>query len=215
MSDSVTAPMDFARPVEALIPGAQGRILAVLVETTADLNLRTIARLAGISAAQASRVLPDLVSLGMVERREAPPSALFRLGRDHVIVDAVVLVARARDRMIQRMKTIAAELPVAPLSVIAFGSFARGEADEKSDIDTVLVRPEGTDESGQDWSASVQRWKDTVAQVSGNRVEVLEVPAADIACRLSSRRQVWKDIRAHGFVVFGLSLDDLGGSGDG
>ncbi|MCA1735339.1 MAG: helix-turn-helix domain-containing protein [Actinobacteria bacterium] len=73
----------------------QGRILAVLAETTADLNLRTIARLSGTSVAHASRVLPDLVSLGIVERREAPPSALFRLVRDHVIVDALVFVARA------------------------------------------------------------------------------------------------------------------------
>jgi len=207
--------MDFVRPIEALIPGVQGRILAVLAETIADLNLRTVARLSGTSAAQVSRVLPDLVSLGIVERREAPPSALFRLVPDHLIVDALVLVARARDRMIERMRTIAAELPVAPLSLIVFGSFARGEADDKSDIDTVLVRPECIDDSGEDWSASVQQWKDNVARVSGNRVEVLEVPAADIASRLSSRRQVWKDIRAHGFVVFGLSLDDLAGSVDG
>lgn len=207
--------MDFVRPIEALIPGVQGRILAVLAETTADLNLRTIARLSGTSAAQASRVLPDLVSLGIVERREAPPSALFRLVRDHVIVDALVFVSRARDRMRGRMKTIAAELPVAPLSVIVFGSFARGEADDKSDIDTVLVRPEGIDESDDDWSASVQQWNDTVARVSGNRVEVLEVSAADIAGRLRSQRQVWKDIRADGLVVYGLGLEQLAGFGDG
>ena len=51
--------MDFVHPVEAVIPGAQGRVLAVLVDTTAELNLRTIARLAGVSLAQASRVLPS------------------------------------------------------------------------------------------------------------------------------------------------------------
>lgn len=207
--------MDFARPIEALIPGVQGRILAILAETTADLNLRTIARLSGTSVAHASRVLPDLVSIGIVERREAPPSALFRLVRDHVIGDALVLVARARDRMMERMKRIAGELPVSPLCVIVFGSFARGDADDKSDIDTVLVRPEGIDETDQDWSASVQQWKDTVARVSGNRVEVLEVAAADIAGLLGSRRQVWKDIRAEGLVVYGLSFEELPGSDDG
>jgi predicted nucleotidyltransferase len=207
--------MDFVRPIEAVIPGVQGRILAVLAETSADLNLRTIARLSGTSVAHASRVLPDLVSLGLVERREAPPSALFRLVREHVIVDALVLVARSRDRMIERMKTIASELPLAPLSVIVFGSFARGEADDKSDIDTVLVRPEGIDESDEAWSASIQEWKDSVARVSGNRVEVLEVSAADIAGRLGGRRQVWKDIRADGLVVHGISLAELAVAGHG
>ena len=60
--------MDFVHPIEAIIPGVQGKVLAVLAETTADLNMRTIARLADVSAAQASRVLPDLVELGLVER---------------------------------------------------------------------------------------------------------------------------------------------------
>ena len=64
--------MDFVHPVQAFIPGAQGRILAVLAETTAELNLRTIARLSGVSLAQSSRVMPVLVDLGVVERREAP-----------------------------------------------------------------------------------------------------------------------------------------------
>lgn len=62
----------FVRPIEAIVPGAQGRVLAVLAETTAELNLRTIAQLAGISQAQASRLMPDLVALGVVERREVP-----------------------------------------------------------------------------------------------------------------------------------------------
>jgi hypothetical protein len=69
--------VDFVRPIEAIVPGAQGRVLAVLAETTAELNLRTIAQLAGISQAQASRLLPDLVALGVVERREVPPASLF------------------------------------------------------------------------------------------------------------------------------------------
>lgn len=201
--------MDFVRPVEALIPGVQGRILAVLAETTADLNLRTIALLSDTSVAQVSRVLPDLVSLGLVERQEAPPSALFRLVREHVAVDTLHLLARVRDRMVGRMERIASELPVAPVSVIVFGSFARGEADEKSDIDTVFVRPADIDESDEEWSASVQRWRDSVARVSGNRVEVLEVAASDIAGRLGSRQQLWTDIKADGFVVNGLSLKEL------
>lgn len=51
-------PVDFRLPVEAIVPGAQGRIFAVLVETTTELNLRTIARLSGVSVAHVSRVLP-------------------------------------------------------------------------------------------------------------------------------------------------------------
>jgi DNA-binding MarR family transcriptional regulator len=76
--------VDFVRPLEAIVPGVQGRVLSVLAETTADLNMRTIARLADASLAQASRVLARLVELGVVERRDVPPSSLFRLVRQHV-----------------------------------------------------------------------------------------------------------------------------------
>src|SRR5680860_1244805 len=137
--------MDFARPIEAIIPGVQGRVLAVLAETTAELNVRTIARLSDVSVAQASRVLPQLVSLGLVERREAPPSSLFRLVHEHVAANPLVTLARAWDVTIKAMGRSARDLPVEPLSVIVFGSCARGEADQESDVDTVLVRPAGVD----------------------------------------------------------------------
>ena len=47
------AHVDFVRPVQALIPRAQGRERAVLAETTAELNLSTLARLGNVSVAQA------------------------------------------------------------------------------------------------------------------------------------------------------------------
>ena len=201
--------MEFVRPIEALIPGVQGRILSVLTETTADLNLRTIARLADVSVAQASRVLPHLVELGLVERRELPPSSLFRLVREHAAAGPLLSLARVRDAVVEEMGRTAGDLPVVPVSVIIFGSFAQGEADAQSDIDTVLVRPADVEESDDGWSASVEQWRDTVRRVSGNPVEVLEVGSDEIAGRLPSRRQIWHDIRRDGLVVHGLSIDEL------
>ncbi len=203
--------MDFVRPIEAVIPGVQGRVLAVLAETTAELNLRTLARLSGVSHAQISRVLPGLVELGLVERREAPPSSLFRLVPEHVAAGPLVALARGRDGVIEEMGHAAAALPVAPESVIVFGSFARGEADSESDIDTVFVRPGGVDESDETWSASVDEWRSQIRRNSGNAVEVLEIGSEEIAARLASRQSVWQDIRREGIVVHGRSLDELAG----
>ena len=104
--------MDFVHPVQAVIPGTQGRVLAVLAETTAELNLRTVARLASVSPAQASRVLPGLVELGLVDRREVPPSSLFRLNHENVAAQVVVELARSRDTALEQMGAAARELPV-------------------------------------------------------------------------------------------------------
>jgi predicted nucleotidyltransferase len=201
--------MDFIHPLQTMVPGVQGRILAVLAETTAELNLRTIASIAKVSEAQASRVLPGLVAVGVVERREAPPSALFRLVRDHIAAGPILALSRSRDRMIQEMRQIAESLPVSPASVIIFGSFARGEADAKSDIDALMIRPSGVDESDEAWSASVQHWVDRVGEVSGNRVEVLEADEDDVPARLDRGGSVWQDIERDGLIVLGRSLDSF------
>ena len=201
--------MDFTRPIEVLIPGVQGRIFGVLVETTEELNLRTVARLADVSVAQAARVLPDLVELGLVERREAPPSALFRLVRENVAARFVLALTDLRQALLTEMGRAADALPMVPVSVIVFGSFARSEADRSSDIDAVFVRPRGVGEDDDEWSASVERWRDVVRRASGNAIEVLEIAIEDVGGRLRARRGVWREIRRDGVVVAGESLAEL------
>ena len=201
--------MDFVRPIEAIVPGAQGRVLAILAETTAELNLRTIAQLSGISQAQASRLLPDLVALGVVERREVPPASLFRLVPEHVASRALLALARSADTVFDEMGWLAGHLPRPPASVIVFGSFARREADLDSDIDVVVVRPTEVDEDDDEWSASIETWRRAVQRLSGNPVEVLEVGVDEARRKIVSRGQVWCDIHRDGRVVHGLAIDEL------
>lgn len=207
--------MDFQRPVEAVVPGAQGRLLAALAETTAELNLRTLARLAGISQAQASRVLPDLVALGLVERHEVPPSSLFRLVPDHVASRSLLALARSVDTVLEEMGRLASALPRPPVSVIVFGSLARREATVDSDIDVVVVRPDDVDEDDDGWVTSLERWRFDVRRLTGNTVEVLEVGDGDVARRLGGRSPVWVDIRRDGRVVHGKDLAELRKTGHG
>ena len=205
--------MDFVRPIEAIVPGARGRVLAVMAETTAELNLRTIAELAGISQAQASRLLPELVHLGVVERREVPPASLFRLVPDHIASRLLLDLARSTDTVLDEMGRWAGELPHPPVSVVVFGSFARREAGADSDIDVVVVRPTGVDEA--EWSASLEAFRGDVQRLTGNSVEVLEVGADQAAMKLRSRSPVWVDIRRDGRVVHGLGFDELGATPSG
>lgn len=200
------ADMDFVHPLQVVIPGVQGRILAVLAETTAELNLRAIAAIAGVSPAQASRVLPVLVSIGLVERREAPPSALFRLVREHIAAGPVVALAQSRARMIDDMRQIAGDLPIASATVIVFGSFARGQADAESDIDTLMIRPRDVSESDEAWFESVQQWISRISDVSGNRVEVLETGEDEVLTRLERGGSVWRDIERDGVLIQGKPL---------
>lgn len=199
--------VDFRRPVEAVIPGAQGRILGVLAETTAELNLRTIARLAGVSPAQATRVLPTLVTLGLVERREAPPSALFSLVDEHVAAGAVRTLSRARQTVLEQLTDLAGKITPRPVSALVFGSFARGEADESSDLDILLVHPEHADD--ERWGSSVEEFRTAAHRLTGNVVQVLEVPEREVARRLRGKGPVWLDIVRDGLLLHGKPIDQF------
>lgn len=207
--------MDFLHPVEAVIPGAQGRIVGVLARTSGELNLRTIARLSGVSVAQASRVVPGLIALGLVERREAPPSALFRFVPEHVAAGAVLALADARRLVLDEIGRTASGLDPVPVSVVVFGSFARGEAVGESDLDLVLVRPDVVGEDDAGWRAGVEAWIDRVRRFTGNRVELLEVAEQDAARLLRSRKPLWLDVRRDGIVVLGRELALLEGKRSG
>jgi len=206
--------VDFIHPVQAVIPGTQGRVLAVLAETTAELNLRTVARLAQVSQAQASRVLPGIVELGLVERREVPPSSLFRLNRENVAAQIVIELARSSDTALKQMGVAALELPLPPTSVIIFGSFARREADRESDIDAVLVRPDSVDGDDDSWTDGVEQWRRSVRAITGNRVEVIETNETEVVKKLTSEAPLWQDIVRDSVVVHGATLDELQGAVD-
>lgn len=201
--------VDYTRPVQALIPGSRGQILGVLAETTAQLNLTTISRLAGVSLAQASRVLPELVHLGLVERVEAPPSALFRLMDENLVGRLVRSMTDLRYLALEAVGECSALQKPGPELVIVFGSFARGEADADSDLDVVIVRPADIDDSDSAWADSIVSLNQDLARALGNPVNILEVGAKDLQRQLKGRGELWRSIRNEGVVVYGDAPGNL------
>ncbi len=201
--------MDFVRPVQSLIPGAQGRVLDVLARTTAELNLGTVARLAGVSSAQASRVLPRLVSLGVVERRDVPPSSQYRLVRENLMAQAVLDLVEVRSRRIERLRILAGAIRPAPARLVLFGSLARGEADADSDIDVLVVRRADVDEDDERWNRTLGDWLVEARRASGNPVNHIELSAADVPPRMRSRKPLWRDIQRDAVLLLGDPLNGV------
>lgn len=115
-----------------------------------------------MSIAQASRVLPELVSLGMMERREVPPSSLFRLVPEHVATRALLVLPNTRRDLMAEIDREPTKIEPPPMSVVAFGSFARGDGTAESDINLVVVRPGGTGENdiAAKLKGGAQVWRD-------------------------------------------------------
>ena len=204
-------PVDYTHPVEALVPGVQGRVLAVLARTGSELTMRGVAELAGVSPQQASVVLGRLVELGVVERRDVPPVALVRLVKENLAAQAVLAVARLRQGAIERLKALAARIEPAPASLVVFGSFARGEAGTHSDVDVLAVRPSPLSANAYDgWTDSLGLWVDLATRALGNPVNLVEASVEDFPRLLSAEApSFWTDVAHHGIVLVGASLGDL------
>lgn len=203
--------MDFQRPVESVIPGVQGRILGVLAERDEPLNLRSLAHHARVSSAQASRVLPHLVALGVVARRDVPPSALFSLVDDHVAGRLLRELSWCWHVVFDDIGELAAAIRPEPVSVIVFGSLARGDGEVGHDVDVVVVRPDDTAEEDPAWTASVVSWCEAVRRLTGDDVDLRDVAETEVTSRLARPRGLWAAVAREGVAVRGSSVDELRG----
>lgn len=201
--------MDFAEPLQALIPGATGRVLAVLAHTSVPLSGRAIAELAGVSPAQAARVLPHLAELGLAEQQQSPPAVLYTLVREHVAAEPLMVLSELDDVLMRRLRERVSQLEDPPVAVAVYGSFARRQARTDSDIDVLVVRPTGTDEEDDGWRSTVARIQAAARRLSGNQVEIMEVAQDDVRRLVRGRQPVWQSIAREARLVHGMPLQDL------
>ncbi len=197
------ATMDYADAIEAVIPGVQGRVLTVLARTEVELTMRAVAELADVSANQATVVLNRLVRLGLVERRDVGAAALVRLVRDNEASRAVLLLAELRNGVLTRLATEAKKIRPAPACLVVFGSFARGDADENSDIDVLAVSPPGAQVDDGRWTATLGQWTDRAARIAGNPVNLLEVTVEELPRLVRRKKEPWRTIVDEGVVLAG------------
>jgi len=200
--------MDFRSPLQSIIPGATGRILTALGRTTAELNLRTAAEIAGVSIAQTSRTLRRLVENGVVSRREAAPSSLFTLNRRHISAPVIERLLDSPAEAVRRMRATTKAITPSPVNITLFGSVARGSATSSSDIDVLVIRPRSAEDDDEPWTSSLQRWIDGVHDLCGNRVNVLEIGAAEAPRLLRAKRPPWNEIIAEGVTLAGPDIRD-------
>ncbi len=191
--------MDLARPIEALIPGARGLILGVLICAGRELSTADIGRLAVVSAGQASRVLRQLDQMGLVQRREVPPAVVYRPVEENLVVGLLRELCRARDLVVERAAVTSSMIVPRPHRLSIYGSIARGGGGPGSDIDVCVVRPYGADDESS-WAESLDAWRLGLELFAGSPVTLLEVSSDEWQSgRL--RAGLWKSIAAEEVVL--------------
>ena len=102
--------MDFQRPVEALIPGAAGRLLAALARGDTELPISTLATVAAVGRTRASGLIAQLHDLGVVDRREIGRTTMVSLARASITAK---ISSTRRPQVASRARRAAFTIPTA------------------------------------------------------------------------------------------------------
>lgn len=209
--------MDFRRPVEAIIPGATGRLLAALGRVEAELPVSTLAQIAAVGRTRASGIIGELSDLGVVNRREVGRTVLVSLARQNAAGQLIDRLANLRTAVIDDLRRLAEAIEPAPASLSIFGSFARGEEEVGSDLDVLAVRARAAD--ADQWASALSEFAWRARMLTGNSVDVLDYDVDELrrkntAANAKVGREFWDSIWRDAVTLVGSAPAELLRIGD-
>ncbi|MEJ1089249.1 nucleotidyltransferase domain-containing protein [Microbacterium sp. Mu-80] len=189
--------MDLTSPLRSLIPSLDSSVLEVLARSEHPQSASAIWRASsrGTRAGQLP-VLNRLVEHGIVRALPAAVGHLYALNREHLLADAVLSAASARGRLMQRLGEHVQRMSPPPMHAFVFGSFARGVADQRSDIDLVLIVAQGVDPRSDAWVAQIDALSQSTVRWTGNDLQPLSYTANALADLISADEPIvqhWRD----------------------
>lgn len=201
--------MDLTRPGSAVLSASTQSVVAALAGTVRPLTGREVARLAEISHTGAQRVLARLVEHGVVHAEPAGRAMQYTLNRRHLVTVPLLGLLRAREELVERLASHASDWDVPAVHVSIFGSAARGDGDTRSDLDVLVVRPDGVDVDDAQWRAQLDELAELAFAWTGNRLAWLEFSSADVAAAVASGETVIQNWRADSVLLAGESIETL------
>jgi predicted nucleotidyltransferase len=134
--------MDLSDPTRAVTPTLDGTVLAVLAAAGKPLTVGQVAQQAVRgSEIGIRRSLARLVEQGIVRATLMGRNQVHELNRDHIAAGVAEMLAGLRTELWRRFRDELTRWRLRPLYASVFGSAARGDGDESSDIDLMLIHP--------------------------------------------------------------------------
>jgi predicted nucleotidyltransferase len=156
-----------------------------------------------------AEALNRLVRQGLVHREEAGGAFLHTLQREHLAAPAVLVLARLRTELLERLRGAVEQWEVQPVSAALFGSAARGDGDAESDIDILVVRPAQLDEADERWRSQMDRLAEGVHDWTGNHAGLIEVAEQDLPGLLEAGPPVLENVRTEAIPLAGVPIAQL------
>lgn len=192
-------------PLNDVFGGNRARVLEALLELEDEVSGRQAANAADLPASSTSVALHDLEVAGIVSARRLGTAVLYRVNREHFASELLRrVVERARTAEGELVSRLTDELGGRPLSVVLFGSVARGQSTPDSDIDLLVVAPDSR--RAGSWQERAHEVGERLGRWIGRRVSlVVSTPPT----HREVRRSFWREVLRDGRVLAGASLPEL------
>ena len=201
--------MDWQNPLRTIAPTVDADVLRTLARTQSALTGRQVSKLAERSYAQVAAVLTRLTEAGLVASAQHGRTYSYHLNHDHVLAEAVISITRAADTTEQLVRDAITDWTVAAVSVSLFGSVARREASEQSDIDLLIVHPDDVSDRPSEWHDQVDDLIHMVESLCGNMVHVVELSESEVREAVATAQPLVESRRADARTLFGTDVHDL------
>jgi predicted nucleotidyltransferase len=181
-------------PFGGVIPGARGAVLSTLLRTDARLTGRQVHALVSDrhSLWSVQEALKAWAQLGVVHTQVIGRAVVHSINEDHYTVAPLRSLLDPIAALTETAGQIAGDRVEA---IILFGSVARGEAHEGSDIDLAVIAQSG-------WDGRVDL-EDAVRSRLGNDCDALVFTAEDFARLAAAREPVVDEILLEGIPLIG------------
>lgn len=188
------------------------KILRFLVQSQSQSNGREIAKNVGLSHVKAHTALKDLTRQGVVSMRSAGSALVYWLNEDHFLVKEIIRpVFEKEEGLFEHVcRLILKQIsPPRPLSMILFGSFAKGNASADSDIDVVIIYPRS--KSKTVISKELSEAEKKITSFFGNRLSGVPLSIDEFLKKLKAKDAFIHEIIRGGKVIYGKSITELTG----
>ena len=188
--------MQLHNPLRAICPTLEADVLVALADghpSTPGELVRERAIQASVSGAR--RCLERLEENGVVVATHVGNRTKFALNPRHMLADLVIQAAKGTDLFIEFLSQRIGLWPLSPLQVTLFGSAARGDMGNRSDIDLLFIIPDGASDD------LYERIADLAVEaygLTGNDVRPMTYEAAEVHVA-----PIFDSITSDGIHVYG------------
>jgi hypothetical protein len=186
-------------------------LLRALAARSTPASVAQLRRVAGVGTEAGTRRALDRMSLsGLVSRDLIGERAVYALNYDHLLHQAVSDLLGVGDQLVRRLGKELGSWEPAPVSAALYGSAARRDGDDDSDIDLLLIRPSMPTKPARDkWESQVERLRDRVLRWTGNHCQITDRPHPEIRRLVNAGEPIVDSWRRDAVVLAGQPLNEL------